>query len=242
MFISDGDLAATFDAQLRNSALFRDVLDRLDIHERAIGQVQHVAQDIDRKVNILVDRAGAQVTQAAVNSPPKFSDPFASSARPSFSVPQPSGFTEHRGSIVGNIPPNQPAPQDDISAISHRLNSLTTSVDWLLAIQTQHAPNGAVLSQSPQPNDLLAMRGMLPLQPAAGLGIPGCTGPRLPVPRTRTWSTGNLDIMRSSKQLTGPLGRVDNGMRDKRRSVSGLLRRDSMAVRLRQTFFQSISL
>lgn len=227
MFTSNGDLAASFDAQLRAAPAFREVLDRFDTHERAIRELQRAVQDIDRKVNLLVERAVAQTA----SSPPEFSNPFATGPQSSFSVPNMNGFTGPRGSIIGNIAPNQPAPQDDISVISHRLNSLSTSVDQLLAIQTQQPPNGPMLTQSPQPNDLLSTRGMMPPNAPMGLGIPGRTGPRLPGPPLRTWSTGTLDIpMRSNEQLAGHLGRQDSGLRDKRRSVSGLLRRDSTAV------------
>ncbi|KIP12874.1 hypothetical protein PHLGIDRAFT_61228 [Phlebiopsis gigantea 11061_1 CR5-6] len=65
----------------------------------------------------------------------------------------------------------------------------------------------------------------------AGLAIPGRATPRLSVGPARTWSTGTLDLpMRSSEQLSAPLGRTDTSMRDKRRSVSTLLRRDSTAT------------
>ncbi|THG97659.1 hypothetical protein EW026_g4378 [Hermanssonia centrifuga] len=52
--------------------------------------------------------------------------------------------------------------------------------------------------------------------------------PRIPGPPMRTWSAGTLDLpMRSSDSPTGSIGRADSGLRDKRRSVTGLLRRDS---------------
>lgn len=224
IFSTNIDLNANFDTHLRASPAFHEVLDRLDKHERAIRDLHRSMQDVNRKVDLLVERAVAQAS-----SPPEFSNPFAGNAASSFSTPQMNGFSGPRGSIVGNIAPNQPAPGDDISVISHRLNSLSTSVDQLLAIQQQ---NGPMLTQSPQPNDLMAGRGLIPQIAAMGLGIPGRTGPRLPAPPTRTWSTGNLDIpVRPNEQLGGPLGRIDPGLRDKRRSVSGLLRRDSTAVR-----------
>ncbi|GJE84598.1 DEAD-box helicase domain-containing protein [Phanerochaete sordida] len=225
IFSTNVEFNANFDTHLRVSPAFHEVLDRLDKHERAIRDTYRALQDVNRKVDLLVERA---FTQA--NSPPEFSNPFAGGNASSFSPPNLNGFSGPRGSIVGNIPPNQPAPGEDISVISHRLNSLSTSVDQLLAIQ-QHTQNGAVLTQSPQPNDLMNGRGMIP-QAVMGLGVPGRTGPRLPGPPARTWSTGNLDIpMRASEQLAGPLGRADPGMRDKRRSVAGaLLRRDSTAT------------
>lgn len=233
IFTSSVDQPPSIDAQLRAAPAYREVLERLDSHERALRELYRTVHDVDKKVTLLVERAVAQ----AVSSPPEFSNPFASTAPASFPPPNLNGHSFHapRGSIVGNIAPNQAAPQDDISVISHRLNSLTTSVDQLLAMQTQQVQNNSVLTQSPQPNDLLAVRGMIPpsSQPmGAGLAIPGRATPRLSVGPARTWSTGTLDLpMRSSEQLSAPLGRMDTGMRDKRRSVSTLLRRDSTAVR-----------
>lgn len=229
IFTSSLDQPPSFDAQMRAAPAMRELLDRFDTHERALRELHRALQDVDRKVNLLVERVVAQAT----SSPPEFSNPFASNTPASFPPTNMNGLNGPRGSIVGNIAPNQAAPQDDISMISNRLNSLTTSVDQLLAIQTQQAQNGSVLTQSPQLNDMLTVRGLIPSSnPPMGLGIPGRTGPRLPVPPSRTWSTGTLDLpMRSSEQLSGPLGRIDPGLRDKRRSVSGLLRRDSTAVR-----------
>lgn len=225
IFSNNIDVNANFDAHLRVSPAFHEVLDRLDKHDRNLREIFHSLQDVTRKVDLLVERAFVQA-----NSPPEFSNPFAGNTASSFSPPSMNGFSGPRGSIIGNIPPNQPAPADDISVISHRLSSLSTSVDQLLAIQ-QQSQNGAVLTQSPQPNDLMAGRGMIPQAAAMGLGIPGRTGPRLPAPPARTWSTGNLDIpMRLNEQLPGPLGRADPGLRDKRRSIAGLLRRDSTAT------------
>ncbi|PCH41386.1 nucleoside triphosphate hydrolase protein [Wolfiporia cocos MD-104 SS10] len=44
----------------------------------------------------------------------------------------------------------------------------------------------------------------------------------------RTWSVGNLELpLRANDSPPGPIGRQDSIFRDKRRSVSGLLRRDS---------------
>ena len=225
IFTSVMDQPLSFDAQLRAAPAIREVLDRLDKHERALRDFHRTLQDVDRKVNLLINRT----VSLAASSPPEFSNPFAATAPASFPPTNMNGLNSHRGSIVGNIAPNQAAPQDDISVISHRLNSLTTSVDQLL----QQVQNGPMMTQSPQPNDLLSTRGLIPPsnQPM-GLGIPGRTGPRLPAPPSRTWSTGNLDIpMRSSEQLSGPLNRIDPSLRDKRRSVSGLLRRDSTVVR-----------
>ncbi|EKM59718.1 uncharacterized protein PHACADRAFT_250398 [Phanerochaete carnosa HHB-10118-sp] len=225
IFSTNIDLNVSFDTHLRASPAFHEVLDRLDKHERAMREMHRSLLDVNRKVDLLVDRAFAQAS-----SPPEFSNPFAGNSAPSFAPPSLNGFSGPRGSIIGNIAPNQPAPADDISVISHRLSSLSTSVDQLIAVQ-QQSLNGPMLTQSPQPNDMMAGRGAIPQAAAIGLGIPGRTGPRLPVPPSRTWSTGTLDIpMRSNEQLTGPLGRADPGLRDKRRSVTGLLRRDSTAT------------
>ena len=236
MFITGLDHAQNFEASLRASFTIREIVDRLDANERAMREVQRALLDVDRKVNLLVERA-----VAASIPPPEFSNPFATHNGSSFSSPPAlNGFSNGpRGSIIGNVAPNQAAPADDISVLSHKLSSLTTSVDQLLAIQQQ--PPHTPLNHSPQPNEVLSMHGhgIIPGNGAAmGLSLPIAPRngtPRIPVTPTRTWSTGNLDLpLRLTDQLSSPLGRnIDNsGLRDKRRSVSSLLRRDSAAVRL----------
>ena len=150
-----------------------------------------------------------------------------------------------RGSIA-NIAPNQNPPADDISTISNRLNTLTTSVGQLLALQTQQIQANSSALQNTQllagglpPNELTS--GLPPLlNSTAGLGhgMPGRPdmrqNPRMPNPPMRTWSAGTLDIpLRNTDSPTGSIGRQDSIFRDKRRSVSGLLRRDSAGVSFR---------
>lgn len=225
--------AQSFEAQLRASSAIHDILDRLVRCEYTTREVQRELGDINRKVNLLVERA------LGVNSQPEFKDPFASNAAP-LSVPNP------RPSI-GNIAPNQAANTDDITSISQRLNTLTSSVGQLLALQTQQMQqnaisdgrNNSVISlNSPQldlaPNQIPSSQGMPNAANMIGHGLPNRPdlrpAPRQPNPPMRTWSAGNLDLpVRPSDQ---GLGRQDGGLRDKRRSVSGLLRRDSSGVRI----------
>ena len=89
-----------------------------------------------------------------------------------------------------------------------------------------------------QQTDLLA-RGVsqsLASLPSLTHGLPSQAGlrtaPRRPGPPMRTWSAGNLDLpMRTTDSPTGSLSRADTAFRDKRRSVTNLLRRDSAVVR-----------
>lgn len=235
MLASGVDLAANFEAQLKRSPLVNEILDRLGRAEFTAREIQRDLSDVHRKVDLLLERS------ISSNSPPEFRDPFApSTTNPSFSGP---GLNGPRGSIIGNIgniAPNQAAPSDDITTISHRINSLTTSVDQLLAISTQQLqvnnsglPN--VMGPTSQSRDLLASQMLAPsLAPTntLGHGMPNRTelrsNSRGSNPPVRTWSVGNIDIApRASESGPGGLARPDTMFRDKRRSVSGLLRRDS---------------
>lgn len=235
MFASSVDMSTSFEAQLRSSPLIREMLDRVDLLEKTTRDIQRTMGDVDRKMTILIERT------ITANSPPEFRDPFASSGTPSFAAPNTNGLNSHRGSIIGNVAPNQPAPPEEISVLSHQMNALTTSIDHFLATQHAQGSNGAlqaaqILGSSPQSNDLISTRSSGVITPnggSIGIGIPSRNGPRIPGPPMRTWSAGTLDIpMRSGDQLVGSLGRADSSFRDKRRSVSTLLRRDSSAVRL----------
>lgn len=235
--------ALSFDDQLRASPLFANMLERVARSESLAREIQRDLVDIHAKVNNL-----ALEKSISSNSPPEFRDPFAPSATAqSFSGP---GLNGPRGSIIGNIPPNQSA--DDFTTISHRLHTLTNSVDQLLAISTQSQPaNPAMVTTSMlgpnQPRDMLASQMMAPplgSMNGLGHGVPNrgdlrtnSRGPNAPM---RTWSAGNLDIPpRGSESGPSGLGRPDNMFRDKRRSVSGLLRRDSAGVSIRSVIIMN---
>ncbi|KDR83804.1 hypothetical protein GALMADRAFT_236195 [Galerina marginata CBS 339.88] len=223
-------LAQNFESQLKSSPMVHDILDRLVRCEYTTREIQRDLGDINRKVNLLVERA------LGVNSQPEFKDPFASNSASSFNRSRPS---------IGNIAPNQAANTDDITSISQRLNTLTSSVGQLLALQTQQMQqtnvsdgrNNSVISlNTPQmelaPNQILSPSGMSNNTGMLGHGLPNRPdlrpAPRHPNPPMRTWSAGNLDLpVRPSDQ---GLGRQEGILRDKRRSVSGLLRRDSSGI------------
>ena len=228
----------SFEAQLKASPMMHDILDRLVRCEYTTREIQRDLGDINRKVNLLVERA-----LGVNNSQPEFKDPFDTSSNL-------SNVIKHRPS-VGNIAPNQAANTDDISSISQRLNTLTSSVGQLLALQTQQLQhqqtsisppdgrNNSVISFNPPQLDLAPNQSMPPPgvgnAPMLGHSLPNRPDLRIrhPNPPLRTWSAGTLDLpMRPSEQ---GIGRQEAILRDKRRSVSGLLRRDSSGVSYIQT-------
>jgi hypothetical protein len=229
-FASNMDYPSSFEAQLRASPVINDILERLARCEISTREIHRNLNDVHRKVDILLDRSTGFTSQ------PEFKDPFApASSTPSVSGP--AGMA--RLSISGNLAPNQ-QPSDDIIQISQRLSTLTSSVGQLLALQTQQhmqsvggsqiAPVGS--SQDIPPNQLLT-----PPLPLSG-NVLGHTLPsrpelrasRTPNPPMRTWSAGSLDLpVRPSDNLS-VLRSSDALLRDKRRSVSGLVRRDSAGV------------
>jgi hypothetical protein len=236
IFTSGFDLSTSFEAQARSSPLINELMNRMDRHEASTRDIQRELRDMTRKINLLLERS----LNAPTSAVPEFSNPFApSSSAPSFSTPDLNGFSGPRGSIVGNIAPNQAGPTDDISAISNRISSLTTSVDQLVAIQQSYGSNlsaHSLLAPSVSSNELLPRNSLVPPGTASGLlghGMPPRPSPRIPAPPSRTWSTGQLEVpLRTSNDSpAGSLGRADGGFRDKRRSVATMLRRDSSAVR-----------
>lgn len=223
----------SFEAQLKASPLIHDILDRLVRCEYTTREIQRDFGDMHRKVNLLVERS------LGVSAQPEFKDPFAthgngvSFSSPSLNGPRPS---------VGNIAPNQPVPSDDITTISQRLNTLTSSVGQLLAIQTQQiqsnnidARNNSIVALNTPTVDL-APNQMMSNASMIGHGLPGRpdlrSTPRAPNPPMRTWSAGALDL--PMRPVDPNAGRQDSLLRDKRRSVSGLLRRESSSVRCTQ--------
>ncbi|KAH8106255.1 P-loop containing nucleoside triphosphate hydrolase protein [Cristinia sonorae] len=233
MMASSLDLTSTLENQLKFSPVFNDVLDRLGRLETTTRDIQHQLTDVDRKVRVLLER------YISSTAPPEFSNPFAAN-------PSSQSFSAGpRGSVIGNIAPNQVAPPEDITEISHRLNSLTSSVDQLVALSTaqkmQQMGGGSfsgsqMLGPGAQMGDFnprMFPPGGVPNGNALGHGHPGgrsdmrTAAQRVPNPPMRTWSAGTLDIPpRGSESGPGPLGRPDV-FRDKRRSVSALSRRDS---------------
>ena len=228
----------SFEAQLKASPMMHDILDRLVRCEYTTREIQRDLGDINRKVNLLVERA-----LGVNNSQPEFKDPFDTNLNS-------SNVIKHRPS-VGNIAPNQAANTDDISSISQRLNTLTSSVGQLLALQTQQLQhqqttisdgrNNSVISLNPPQLDLAPNQIMPPPGvgnvPMPGHGLPNRPDLRVrhPNPALRTWSAGTLDLpMRPPEQ---GIGRQEAILRDKRRSVSGL-RRDSSGVSYIQTSLQ----
>ena len=221
----------SFEAQLEASPMVHDILDRLLRCEYTTREIQRDLGDINRKVNLLVERA-----LGVNNNQPEFKDPFDVNSNP-------SNLIKHRPSI-GNIAPNQAANTDDISSISQRLNTLTSSVGQLLALQTQQLQHQQTPILDVRNNPIINLNSahvdLAPNQiiPASSAGNPPMLGhglpsrpdlrvrhPNLPL---RTWSAGTLDLpMRPPEQ---GIGRQEAILRDKRRSVSGLLRRDSSGV------------
>ncbi|KAK2466163.1 hypothetical protein APHAL10511_001805 [Amanita phalloides] len=217
-----------FDAQLRASPLILDILDRLSRCEVSARDIQQDLGEVHRKVDLLLERT------LVANSQPEFKDPFASNSNmnglPSqFAIPRPS---------IGNIAPNQVTVVDDISTISQRLNTLTSSVGQLLALQTQQLQtntdlrsNSVMNANVPQPD--IAANQLLPSvmgHASIGHGLPRQDlrpSPRSPNVPLRTWSAGNLDL--SMRPGESSIIRQEPVIRDKRRSVA-TLRRESTSV------------
>jgi hypothetical protein len=233
-FTSNIDFSPSFEVQLRSSPIINDVLERLVRCEISTREIHHNLNDVHRKVDLLLERS------MGFSSQPEFKDPFAPGSS-SGGLPglPPPGIA--RLSVSGNIAPNQQS-SDDIMQISQRLNTLTSSVGQLLALQTQqHMQNvGPTLgnnhitqSQDIPPNQLLTPLALAGAVLNHGLpnNRPEIRTSRTPNPPMRTWSAGSLDLpMRPSDSLSALRG-TETLLRDnKRRSVSGLVRRDSAGV------------
>jgi translation initiation factor 4A len=232
---TDG-MASSFDSKLKTSPFMHEILDRLVRCEYSTREVQRDLGSIHAKVNLLLERTLATNPQPLIQ--PEFKDPFASgSSIAALTQPRPS---------VSSIAPNQHAPPvEDMPMITQRLNALTTSVGQLLALQTQQMQqqtshpleirNSIVGLGAPQdaaPNQILAQP---TLSPPSLIGHTLSNRPDLrPSPRqqtstpSRAWS-GDLPMRTSESSIS----RQEPMLRDKsRRSVSGLLRRDSSGVSL----------
>lgn len=238
----------SLETQLKALPLIHDILDRLVRCEYTTREIQRDLGDVHRKVNLLVERSLDNNNNMTMSSQPEFKDPFISGNSPPFNV---SPMNVARASMSGAVAPNQNPPSDDIGQISQRLNTLTTSVGQLLALQTQQhlqttnvgLPNGQImggnnLHQDFIPNQMFSPKAQSNVN-GLGHGLPtrpDLRQPRVPNPPMRTWSAGTLDLpMRPSD--TGSLGRSNDRMRDQRRSVAGgaiagpgLMRRESTGV------------
>ncbi|KAF8842299.1 hypothetical protein BDN67DRAFT_989268 [Paxillus ammoniavirescens] len=232
-FASGADFSQSLDAQLRLSPLVQDIIDRLLRCEFSTQEVQRELHDVHRKVDLLVERSLSNMVQAS-SSQPEFKDPFAPTGSS-----QSSAMNITRASFSAAVAPNQSPPSDDITQISQRLNTLTTSVGQLLALQTQqHIQNATSLGRiTPRTPDLPPNQtfgpGMGSNPALLGHGLPNRPdlrpSPRAPNPPMRTWSAGNLDLPLRVDSVAG-LGRAE-AVRDKRRSVTGgLIRRESTGL------------
>ncbi|KAG6890268.1 hypothetical protein C0992_002534 [Termitomyces sp. T32_za158] len=227
-----GDSPSSSEAQLKASPIIHDILNRLVQCEYVTRELQRNIGDVQHKVNLLVERSLGGLSQ------PEFKDPFApaNSNGHNFSSPQLSGPRLNPRPSLGNIAPNQAAPSDDISSISQRLNTLTSSVGQLLAIQTQQMQStntdlrsNSIVAMNPQHGDIAPNQTIPPSNPVAlGHGSALRSMTRHSNSPMRTWSAGNLDL--PMRPLDPNAGRQDSIMRDKRRSVTSLLRRDSSGV------------
>lgn len=232
-FTSNIDFSPGFEVQLRSSPIIHDVLERLVRCEISTREIHRNLNDVHRKVDLLLERS------MGLTSQPEFKDPFAPAGSSSaLTGLPPPGIS--RLSVSGNIAPNQQS-SDDIIQISQRLNTLTSSVGQLLALQTQQhiqsigptvGSNHITQSQDIPPNQLLTPLALSGNVLSHGLpNRPEIRASRTPNPPMRTWSAGSLDLpLRPSDSLSALRG-TDTLLRDnKRRSVSGLVRRDSAGV------------
>ncbi len=234
--------STNLETQLRASPQFNDLLDRVGRLEGANREIHRTLDDVNRKVDVLIARVLASNSHPALDAPPEFKDPFAPSSGPGqgFVAPALNG-PGPRGSMV-NIAPNQTPPTEDMTTITSRLNTLASSVGQLLALQTQQLQANNSVLQSTQmmggglpPSDLTpGLPPMLNTTAALGHGMPGRPdirqNPRAPNQPMRTWSAGTLDLPLRTTDSPQGMGRQDMMFRDKRRSVSTLLRRDSAGV------------
>jgi len=227
------------DAQLKASPFINDILDRLIRCEISGREIRQELGEVHRKVEFLVrniqpgDHAMKGPDRPAHNTEPTFRNPFAPSASP---LPPTNGSAFSGGNNLSTTSP--PHSQDEIAQISQRLNTLTTSVSQLLALQTQHhiqSINSGLPSSQPQqsnPGSVDGLPGPNPGGPPGPLALSNRPdlrpNPRAPNPPMRTWSAGSLDLpMRPQDPNNIGLGRPDSFLRDKRRSVANLMRRDS---------------
>lgn len=218
-FAAVNDHSLGLERQLRFSPFIQDIIHRLARSESATREIRRDLALLNDKMDLLLQRGSS-------HGPPEFQDPFAPSSIPSTA----------RGSISATIAPNQALPVDDVGHIAQRLNTLTSSVGQLLALQTQHqlhinGPNSSVGPMDLAPNQVIT-------PPLSNPSLLGHGLPSRPDPRSsrmnnagiRNWSAGSLDFPSRAGDMGGPSPRQDL-MRDKqRRSVMGIMRRESAGV------------
>lgn len=229
------DHPMSFEAQIKSSPTIRDLLERLTRCEFSNREIQRELAEMHIKVNFLVERS-----LGSFSSEPEFKNPFAPSNSMSRSLTPSGGLGPLQPAAPHSGPPGKP---DELAQLSNRINNLTTSVGQLLALQTQQHMSG--LQQSfGQPPGFVTTPNNLEIAPNQSIphavnnqGIPGHglpnrpdlrPSPRVPNPPMRTWSAGTLELPMRPTDMG--LGRPDNMSRDKRRSVAGLMRRDSAGI------------
>ncbi|KAH8118458.1 hypothetical protein DFH11DRAFT_1502528 [Phellopilus nigrolimitatus] len=227
----------SFEAQIKASPTIRDLLERLARCEYSNREIQRELAEVHGKVNLLVERS-----LGPMNSEPEFRNPFAPPSSVSRSLTPSGGLGPLQMSPPHATPP---VKSDDISQLSSRINTLTSSVGQLLALQTQQHMNSVHQALS-QPTghgpsqigiDVASNQAVPPpnaSQPTLhGHGLPNRpdlrSSPRVPNPPMRTWSAGTLELPMRPADGNANLGRPDM-LRDKRRSVVGLMRRDSAGI------------
>ena len=232
--------SVNFEAQIKASPTIRDLLDRLARCEQSNKEIQRQLSEVHSKVSLLVERSLGSLSQE-----PEFKNPFAPVSSTARSLTPSAGLGSN---VLQSTSPlsSSPLKGDELSQLSHRINTLTASMGQLLALQTQQHMNNVSQSFSQAPGQVtpqqpleIAPNQIIPQGPPVnsaallGHGLPNRPdlrpNARTPNPPMRTWSAGTLDLpMRPAD--TG-LGRSDGVLRDKRRSVAGLMRRDSAGVR-----------
>jgi hypothetical protein len=218
-FAPVGEHVFSLERQLRISPFIQDLIQRLARCELATSEIRQDLGQLNEKIDLLLERSSS-------NGAPEFKDPFAPSSIPSTA----------RGSIGAPIAPNQVLPADDVVQIAQRLNTLTSSVGQLLALQTQqrlHSNNQASIAG---PMDIAPNQsGGPPINNPAllGHGLPSRQDPRaarMSNPPIRNWSAGSLDFPPRHGDGAGPLARPDLMRGKPRHSIMGITRRDSAGV------------
>ncbi|KAG6337363.1 hypothetical protein ID866_1736 [Astraeus odoratus] len=233
-FTPSTDFSHGLEAQLKISPLIQDVIDRLMRCEVTTQEVQKELRDVHRKLDFLVERSLSSAIQGT-SVLPEFKDPFA----PATNNQPTSAMSIPRPSLSANIAPNQSPPLDDITQISQRLNTLTTSVGQLLALQTQQhiqttTSLGRVTPHTPDiPVNSTFGTGIGSNPTLLGHGLPNRPDlrpqPRAPNPPMRTWSAGTLDLPLRTDTVSALVRNEPS--RDKRRSVTGnAMRRESSGI------------
>ncbi|KAF8332816.1 uncharacterized protein EI90DRAFT_3122561 [Cantharellus anzutake] len=230
----------SFESQVKASPFVNDLLDRLLRCEYSTKEIQRELGDVTRKVNFLVERALADAT------------------------PNDPGMPSRNGSIANFSQSRLPGGnalhnQDEIRVLQQRINTLTTSVSQLLALQTQqhmnnvtaiHA-NGNIGTQNPNNNveqhslsfaNVLSPSNAQNVGPVQGVGLASHQVHALPsrpevgmvthrnrAPPSRQWSATSSDLMQRSASDAGLPG-FGQLIKDKRKASLGVVRRDSTST------------